>query len=393
MKRIAILGATGSVGESTLDVIARNPDQFELVAVTARRQVKKLVEICRRFRPRFAAIADESSGESLSAAVADLDVEVGVGAEGLRRAAEWPAADAVMAAIVGGAGLEPTLAAADAGKQVLLANKEALVMSGELFMQACRRSGAVLLPIDSEHNAIYQCLPADARLGKAPAGVAKLILTASGGPFLTWSAAEMATATPDQACAHPRWTMGRKISVDSATLMNKGLELIEAHWLFGLPLAQIEIVIHPQSVIHSLVAYRDGSMLAQLGAPDMRVPIAHALAWPARVDSGVGLLNLAESEALSFAPPDSEQFPALRLARAAAQAGPACTIGLNAANEIAVQRFLNGELKFGQIMKLVEDVVDQTEQTEVTSVQEVLNCDQTARGIARRWTAGARLTA
>ena len=393
MKRIAILGSTGSVGESTLDVIRRNPERFEVVALTAHRRVDALVAQCHEFRPALAVVADPGQASNLASGVADLNVETAAGPEALEDAASLPEADAVMAAIVGGAGLRPAMAAARTGKQILLANKEALVMSGSLFVEACRASGADVLPIDSEHNAIFQCLSPGSKLGERPAGVSKIVLTASGGPFLSWSAESMATATPDQACAHPRWEMGRKISVDSATLMNKGLEIIEAMWLFGLPLGDIEVVVHPQSVIHSLVQYRDGSMLAQLGEPDMRIPIAHALGWPQRVESGVDGARLAEIGKLQFEPPDPARFPALRLAKEAAQAGQASTIALNAANEVAVGRFLGEQLEFGEIMKLVAEIVDQMDEMPIRSLEDVVEFDQETRDRAVAWSpAGKALT-
>ncbi|HEY9147859.1 MAG TPA: 1-deoxy-D-xylulose-5-phosphate reductoisomerase, partial [Gammaproteobacteria bacterium] len=338
MQNITVLGSTGSIGKSTLDVVARHPDRYRIIALTANQQDELLFGQCQQFRPYFAVLLDEASAERLRqrVAAAGLDVEVLCGSEALVRVATLPDVDAVMAAIVGAAGMRPTLAAAEAGKKVLLANKETLVLAGHLFMDAVRRSGAVLLPIDSEHNAIFQSLPHDYAGDMQHSGVSKILLTASGGPFRNTPLSELQNVTPDQACAHPNWSMGRKISVDSATMMNKGLELIEACWLFGTQPRHIQIVIHPQSVIHSLVQYVDGSVLAQLGNPDMRTPIAHALAWPERLSSGVSPLDLFAVGRLDFSPPGYDRFPCLSLAIQAAAAGGTAPTILNAANEVAV---------------------------------------------------------
>ncbi len=353
---VTVLGATGSVGVSTLDVVARHPERFRVVALTARTNAERLAEQCRRFRPRYAVMVDAAAATRLSGLLADMPEapEVLQGVEGLAEVAALPETDYVMAAIVGAAGLRPTLAAAQAGKRVLLANKESLVMAGALFMGAVADSGAELLPIDSEHNAVFQCLPPGFRSGLERVGVERILLTASGGPFRGWSAERLVAVTPEQACAHPVWSMGRKISVDSATLMNKGLEVIEACWLFGTGPERIKVVVHPQSVIHSLVQYRDGSVLAQLGNPDMRTPIAHALAWPDRLDSGVAPLELVGVGRLDFQDPDLANFPCLRLAIDAARAGGSAPAVLNAANEIAVEAFLARRIGFPGIAEVVD---------------------------------------
>ncbi|MGH8211103.1 MAG: 1-deoxy-D-xylulose-5-phosphate reductoisomerase, partial [Steroidobacteraceae bacterium] len=325
---VAVLGSTGSIGESTLDVVARHPDRFRLVAIGANRNAAKLAEQIARYRPAYAALADETAAGELGRLLARPaaggsapQTRILAGVAALTEIAALPEVDAVMAAIVGAAGLHSTLAAARAGKRLLLANKESLVMAGPLLMEAVRVGGAVLLPIDSEHNAIFQCMPQNTRVGTASPGVRRVLLTASGGPFRDWTREAIATATAEQACAHPNWVMGRKISVDSATLLNKGLELIEACLLFGLPPQQVEVVVHPQSIVHSAVEYLDGSVLAQLGSPDMRTPIAHALAWPERIASGVDFLDLVKTARLDFRAPDLDKFRCLALAQAAAQAG------------------------------------------------------------------------
>jgi 1-deoxy-D-xylulose-5-phosphate reductoisomerase len=353
---VTVLGATGSVGVSTLDVVARHPERFRVVALTARTNAERLAEQCRRFRPRYAVMVDAAAATRLSGLLADMSEapEVLQGVEGLAVVAALPETDYVMAAIVGAAGLRPTLAAAQAGKRVLLANKESLVMAGALFMGAVADSGAELLPIDSEHNAVFQCLPPGFRSGLERVGVERILLTASGGPFRGWSAERLVAVTPEQACAHPVWSMGRKISVDSATLMNKGLEVIEACWLFGTGPERIKVVVHPQSVIHSLVQYRDGSVLAQLGNPDMRTPIAHALAWPDRLDSGVAPLELVGVGRLDFQDADLANFPCLRLAIDAARAEGSAPAVLNAANEIAVEAFLARRIGFPGIAEVVD---------------------------------------
>ncbi len=383
---ITILGATGSIGASTLDVIARHSDAFRVVALTANRNVERLLEHCRRFRPAYAVMADSPSAAALRERLRDESIatEVLEGVDGLATVAALPEADCVMAAIVGGAGLLPTLEAARCGKRVLLANKEALVMSGAIFMEEVKRSGAVLLPVDSEHNAIFQCMPAGFSAGYEPSGVRRVLLTASGGPFRTLSLEELDGVTPEQACAHPNWDMGRKISVDSATMMNKGLEVIEACWLFGLPPERIQVVLHPQSVIHSMVEYSDGSVLAQLGNPDMRTPIAHALGWPERIESGVSPLDLFAVARLDFEPPDMVRFPCLALAYSAWQAGGAAPAVLNAANETAVQAFLDGQLAFRAIPEVIEGTLSACDTAAADSLEAVLDADRRARDHAGR---------
>ena len=380
MQTITLLGATGSIGVSTLDVIARHPERYSVFALTAHSQVEKLAGQCQQFNPQYAVVADQQSASQLQAILcgSGCATEVLWGRDSLCQVASDSAVDTVMAAIVGAAGLVPTLAAVEAGKKILLANKESLVMAGGLFMQAVADSGSVLLPIDSEHNAIFQCLPEDYK-SSASSGVKKLLLSASGGPFRGWSAEQMAAVTPDQACAHPNWSMGRKISVDSATLMNKGLELIEACWLFAMPASSIEVVVHPQSIIHSLVQYTDGSVLAQLGNPDMRTPIAHALAWPERIEAGVADLDLFEVARLDFEKPDLDCFPCLGLAAAAASAGKNAPAILNAANEIAVQAFLDQRISFMQIATVVEQTLNGQQLTEPESLAAVQECDEQAR--------------
>jgi 1-deoxy-D-xylulose-5-phosphate reductoisomerase len=379
--RVSILGATGSIGDSTLDVIRRNPDQFEVVAMTAHRNTRKLAERCVEFGARLAVIADASLEDELARHLDDLGgrAEILSGEAGLLAAAGLPETEAVMAAIVGAAGLEPCFEAARQGKKILLANKESLVIAGEVFVAEARRNGAVILPVDSEHNAIFQSLPRDFGAGLDAAGVDKIILTASGGPFLDWPAERLAGVTPEQACAHPNWAMGRKISVDSATLMNKGLEVIEARWLFNAHPDQIEVLIHPQSIVHSMVAYRDGSVIAQMGTPDMRTPIAYALAWPERIEAGVDRLNLAQMNDLAFRAPDFERFPCLGLAFAAMKAGENAPVALNAANEVAVESFLEGRLGFDRIPRLVGDVMDRLKPRRVGSLDDVLAEDREAR--------------
>ena len=387
---VVVLGSTGSVGESTLDVLARHPDRFRLVAVGAHRSVEKLAQQILRFRPPYAALADgEAAGELIERlGAAAAHTRVLAGPEALGRLATLPEAECVMAAIVGAAGLASTLAAARAGKRLLLANKESLVMAGPLLMQAVREGGATLLPIDSEHNAIFQCLPAGARAGETPLGVRRVLLTASGGPFRDWSAEAIAGATPEAAVAHPNWVMGRKISVDSATLMNKGLELIEACFLFGLTPERVDIVIHPQSIIHSLVEYIDGSLLAQLGSPDMRTPIAHALAWPQRMASGVAFLDLVRTARLDFRAPDPERFRCLALAQSAARAGGLAPVVLNAANEIAVHAFLERRLNFPGIPSVIEDVMTRCTAGPIGGLDDVMAADAEARQRARECIGG-----
>ncbi len=355
MRQVCILGSTGSIGESTLQVLAAHPDRYRVCALSAARNAQALLEQCRRFSPRFAVLAFAERADWLAAALAEsgLPTQLLIGEEGLARVASLPEVDTVVAGIVGAAGLVPTLRAVQAGKRVLLANKEALVMSGELLLAAARESGAALLPVDSEHNALFQCLPAGFESGLEAAGVSELVLTASGGPFRDRPLAELARVTPAEACAHPNWDMGRKISVDSATMMNKGLEVIEAHWLFGAHPGQIGVCLHRESIVHSLVRYVDGSVLAQLGNPDMRTPIAHALAWPQRIGSGVAPLDLTRAGTLSFEPVDARRFPCLGLAYEALAAGGSACVVLNAANEVAVHAFLDGKLRFDRIHEII----------------------------------------
>ncbi|MEX2576539.1 MAG: 1-deoxy-D-xylulose-5-phosphate reductoisomerase [Halofilum sp. (in: g-proteobacteria)] len=382
---IAVLGSTGSIGLSTLDVAARHPERFRVVALSAYRQLESLWSQIQHWRPAYAVAADPESAQALAERVhaAGLDTVVLSGPEGLETVAALPETDAVMAAIVGAAGMASTLAAARAGKRILLANKESLVMAGGLLMEAVRAGGAELLPIDSEHNAIFQCLPAGCPGGLSAVGVERILLTASGGPFLRRTPESLAAVTPDEACSHPTWSMGRKISVDSATMMNKGLEVIEACWLFDTGAEQIEVVVHPQSVVHSLVRYVDGSVLAELGAADMRTPIAHALAWPQRVTAGVEPLDITQLAGLDFEPPDLERFPALALALEAARAGTSAGTILNAANEVAVERFLDGRLGFPHIATVIEATMDRAvDYGDAGSLDGIVATDATARAIA-----------
>lgn len=386
-QQITVLGATGSIGLSTLDVIARHPDRYQVFALSGFTRLSELLALCVRHVPRFAVVPEVAAARSLQddLRAAGLSTRVLVGEEGLCQVASDPEVDTVMAAIVGAAGLRPTLAAVEAGKKILLANKEALVMSGALFMQAVRKSGSVLLPIDSEHNAIFQCMPLDYARGLEAVGVRRILLTASGGPFRQTPMAELAHVSPDQACAHPNWSMGRKISVDSASMMNKGLELIEACWLFDARPSQVEVVIHPQSVIHSLVDYVDGSVLAQLGNPDMRTPIANALAWPERIDSGVAPLDLFAIARLDFEAPDEERFPCLRLARQAAEAGNSAPAMLNAANEVAVAAFLDERVRYPEIASIIEEVLNLEPVVAVGDLDAVFTADAKARLLAGQW--------
>jgi 1-deoxy-D-xylulose-5-phosphate reductoisomerase len=387
VRGVSILGATGSIGASTLDVVARHPGRFRVEALTAQRRVDELVELCRRHRPRLAVIADAGREAALRQGLraAGLDTRAASGPAGLVEAAQWPGADTVVAAIVGAAGLLSTLAAARAGKRLLLANKEAIVCAGPLLLEAVRSGGGELLPVDSEHNAIHQCL-AGARAGEARDGVRRLVLTASGGPFR--QTRDFSAVTPEQACAHPNWRMGPKISVDSATLMNKGLEVVEASWLFGIERARIDVVVHPQSVIHSMVEFGDGSVLAQLGTPDMRTPIAYALGLPERIDSGSARLDFLALSALTFEAPDLERFPCLRLAYRALEEGPAATIALNAANEVAVQAFLERRLAFTGVAAVIERVLARAGAPAPDSIEAVLEIDARARREAREALAG-----
>lgn len=386
-KGVVVLGATGSIGTSTLDVISRHPELYHVHALTAHSSREALLQQCLTHRPDVAVIDSAEDADWMATRLQEAGVatEMQHGQRALEEVAGAPEADVVMAAIVGAAGLLPTLAAVRAGKRVLLANKEALVMSGNLFMGAVEKSGATLLPIDSEHNAIFQCLPGRHRGGLVHHGVTQLLLTASGGPFRGYDLERLATVTPDQACAHPNWSMGRKISVDSATLMNKGLELIEACWLFDARPDQIQVVVHPQSVIHSMVAYSDGSVLAQLGNPDMRTPIAYGLSWPDRIDSGVETLDLFAVARLDFEPADESAFPCLRLAREAMASGGVQPAVLNAANEVAVAAFLDGHIGFNDIPALVEQVREGVAEGGAETLEAVLEADRHARYLARAW--------
>ncbi|WGZ92082.1 MAG: 1-deoxy-D-xylulose-5-phosphate reductoisomerase [Candidatus Thiocaldithrix dubininis] len=382
MKAITILGATGSIGLSTLDVIARHPSRFKVFALTANHSVDKLLQQCLQFQPRYAVMADEARANQLAQQLRQRDcvTEVLAGEQALADVAAHSDTDYVMAAIVGAAGLVPSLAAAKAGKRVMLANKEALVMSGKLFMDTIAQSGAELLPIDSEHNAVFQCLPVD-----KCNGVEKVLLTASGGPFRTWAAERLNTVTPEQAVAHPNWSMGQKISVDSATLMNKGLEVIEACWLFNVPASQVEVIVHPQSTIHSMVAYNDGSVLAQLGNPDMRTPIAYALGWPQRLPSGVKPLDLLSVARLDFEQPDMKRFPCLGLAYEAHERGGYATVALNAANEMAVQAFLERRISFQAIPQLVVEVMRAAKSGTAYDLNDILIQDGESRERSLFW--------
>lgn len=382
-RNLTILGATGTIGVNTLDVVARNPERFRVIALSGQHQIEKLAEQCRRFRPRYAVVLDADKARLLAAMLTGSGVEVLVGMEALERIAALPEVDSVMAAIVGAAGLRPALAAARAGKRVLLANKETLVMAGRFFMEAVRDHGATLLPIDSEHNAVYQSMPAGYDGDLAAHGVRRILLTASGGPFRARAIETLAAVTPEEAVAHPNWVMGRKISVDSATMMNKGLEVIEARWLFNARPDQIDVVIHPQSIIHSMVEYLDGSVLAQLSNPDMRTPIAHALAYPDRVEAGVHWLDLAAIGTLTFETPDLRRFPCLSLAYQALAAGGAATAVLNAANEEAVAAFLDHRLSYLGISETLDRVMQRLADLPATSLDDLTAADAAARSIAR----------
>jgi 1-deoxy-D-xylulose-5-phosphate reductoisomerase len=386
MQNLTILGSTGSIGTSTLDVVTRHPGRFRVVALTANCQADLLFRQCLQFRPRFAVLLDEGAVAGLRERIiaAGLDTEVLSGAAAFEQVAILPEVDTVMAAIVGAAGLRPTLAAARAGKKILLANKETLVMAGNVFMEAVRASGSVLLPIDSEHNAIFQTLPKDYNGDLAGNGVRRILLTASGGPFLDMPLSGLQHVTPEQACAHPNWNMGRKISVDSASMMNKGLEVIEAHWLFNASADDIQVVVHPQSVIHSLVEYVDGSVLAQLGNPDMRTPITYGLAWPERIDSGVAPLDLFKVATMNFEAPDLVRFPCLALAYQALRAAGTAPALLNAANEVAVAAFLDKQISFLSIPRIIAAVLEALPVCAVGSLDDVLGADTEARFVAQQ---------
>ncbi len=384
MYGVTVLGATGSIGVSTLDVLSRHPERYRVVALTANSDVERLYEQCLAHQPEYAVMADANAAQRLHERLRATapGIQVLAGLAGLETVAALPQVAYVMAAIVGAAGLLPTLAAVRAGKRVLLANKEALVMAGRIFMDEVRANNVELLPVDSEHNAIFQCLPTDLSAGLDAAGIRRILLTASGGPFRTIPLSELHHVTPDQACAHPNWVMGRKISVDSATMMNKGLEVIEACWLFNASPDRIQVVLHPQSVIHSMVEYADGSILAQLGSPDMRTPIAHALAWPQRIESGAAPLSLFDVARLDFERPDVSRFPCLRLAYEAMQAGGTATAILNAANEVAVASFLDGKLPFTAIPAVIERVLADVPTREAISLEVILADDALAREAA-----------
>jgi len=402
ISQLTLLGATGSIGGSTLDVVARHSDRYNVFALTANTNVNAMENLCVQWQPVFAVMSDKKSAAELNSRLQsrNISTEVLSGEAGLLRVVEDDAVDCVVAAIVGAAGLVPTLAAAKAGKHILLANKEALVMSGKLFMDTARENKAVLMPVDSEHNAVFQCLPdsltehhSSVKMTNqaAKSGIKRILLTASGGPFRTWSAEQLRDVTPEQAINHPNWDMGKKISVDSATLMNKGLELIEAYWLFDMDIANIDVVIHPQSVIHSMVSYVDGSVLAQLGNPDMRTPIAHALAWPERIESGVEPLNIFDVAKLDFEQPDLERFPCLRLCYEAITKGGSATIVLNAANEVAVAAFLENKIGFTDIARLIEQTLNQAKiNNDVSSLELILEADAMARTITNKYIAAMR---
>ncbi len=387
MQKVTILGSTGSIGVSTLNVLAQHAQLYTVEALTAHRNVDKLVEQCVQFKPRYAVIADKAYASALSTQLKERGcaTQVLAGEQALIDVAEDEASSIVVAAIVGAVGLLPTLAAVRASKRVLLANKEPLVMAGGLFLAALKKSQAQLIPVDSEHNAIFQCLPTGFCVGQVPSGVESLILTASGGPFRQWTVEQLKTATPQQACAHPNWSMGAKISVDSATMMNKGLELIEAYWLFGLPATKLEVVLHPQSVVHSLVRYLDGSLLAQLGQPDMRTPIACALAWPERIGTSVPPLDLLQCARLDFQPLSQQQYPCLSLAYQALIAGGDASVVLNAANEVAVAAFLAGKIAFTHIYDVVAYALDTLPVSSENNLEAILAVDQKARVVAENY--------
>lgn len=391
LNKLCILGATGSIGLNTIDVAARHADKYEIYALTAHSAWSELLDLCAKYAPRYAVVSNPSVIDDASAAfkASGISTRLLAGPDALVDVASLEEVDIVMAAIVGSAGLPASYAAASSGKKLLLANKESLVLSGSLFMDAIVRSGATILPIDSEHNAIYQCLPANYSCGKHPGKeVTKVLLTASGGPFRGYSKEALAQVTPEQACAHPNWSMGQKISVDSASLMNKGLELIEACWLFDLKPKDIEVVVHPQSVIHSMVQYRDGSVLAQLGQPDMRTPIAYGLGWPERIDSGVEALDFFQLSSLDFQAPDVDAFPCLMLARESFEAGGYYPAYLNAANEVAVEAFLKGNIRFTSIADIIEKVMTRSPDDVPTSLDDVVAADQDARLIAAEFADG-----
>ncbi len=390
---VTVLGSTGTIGLNTLDVIARHPDRYRVFALAANSNHELILEQCKTYRPDYVVMVEEDAAQKLHSALKQDDTiksQVLSGIRGLEEVVTNAGCDTVMAAIVGAAGLPSTLAAARAGKRILLANKESLVMSGELLMRTAKDHGAILLPVDSEHNAIWQCLPfktdlngdSSHRINVTSAGVKRILLTASGGPFKDIALSDLENVTPDQACAHPNWRMGRKISVDSATMMNKGLEIIEACWLFDIPAEQIQVVVHPQSIIHSLVEYCDGTVMAQLGNPDMRTPIAYALAWPDRIEAGVEPLDLFEVANLSFEHPDYDRFPSLLLAKEAVKSGGTCSAILNAANEVAVAGFLSDKIKFTEIVDVVTRVLEKSPSHTINSLEDILEDDRIARTMA-----------
>jgi len=387
MQGICVLGSTGTIGVNTLDVISRHAEKYQVIALTANNADEKLFQQCQEYKPLYAVLADADAALRLENKIAqtNLPTEVLSGVESLEKVASLDEVDQVMAAIVGAAGLLPTLAAARAGKRILLANKEALVMSGGIFMNEVKQHNATLLPIDSELNAIFQCMPEHFQNGLEQSGVNKILLTASGGPFRTRDVSTLHSVTPEEAIAHPNWVMGQKISVDSATMMNKGLEVIEACWLFNTQASMIQVVIHPQSVIHSMVSYNDGSVLAQMGNPDMRTPIAHAMAWPDRIQSGVEPLDIFEVAKLDFEKPDFERFPCLAMAYEALKIGGIATTALNAANEIAVDAFLNKTLAFTNIAKVIEKTLENTKNMTPNNLQDILQADSEARCISKEW--------
>ena len=380
-RNITILGSTGSVGISTLDVVARHPNKYQIVALTANKSSDKMLDQCRIFHPQYAVMLDPISADNLKTEITKegIDTEVLCGVESLEKVASLPEVDIVMAAIVGAAGIRPTFAAASKGKYVLLANKETLVMAGRIFMDIVKKNHATLLPIDSEHNAIFQSLPKGFTGNHKQSGVRRILLTASGGPFRKTSLSDIKNVTPEQACNHPNWDMGRKISVDSATMMNKGLEIIEAHWLFDAKPENIQVVIHPQSIIHSMVEYIDGSVLAQLGNPDMRTPIAHALAYPERIECGVTPLDIFKVASLNFEQPDFSRFPCLNLAYKALSTGGSSPAVLNAANEVAVEAFLKSRIPFTAIPSIIQQVMESIESTDIFTLEDILAIDNLAR--------------
>jgi len=383
-RRVILLGATGSIGRSTCQVARALPERVQIVGMSGWRNLEQLAREANDLQPEALAVRDEESASVLRARLNYPPRAIFTGPEGLAKLASWEGADLVLVAIVGTGGLSPTLAALQAGRDIALASKEVLVVAGELVMETARRHGGRLLPVDSEHNAIFQCLPPGIRPGQPIPGMRRLVLTASGGPFRQWSAAQMAVATPEQAVAHPNWSMGQKISVDSASMMNKGLEIIEACWLFRVEEGQVEVVVHPQSIVHSMIEYDDGSILAQLGQPDMRTPIANAMAWPDRIASGVQSLDLAATAALAFEPPDPVRFPCLRLAREAAKRGGTAPVVLNAANEVAVAAFLEGKLNFAGIAQVIDHVLQQHTPGSVQVLEDVLEADRQGRELASR---------